>query len=71
MILNNKIAHEWMNEYVTRIQSLKTAQQNEMITILDKANQHKYRLIEILGEQEFNNQLADYVAKYNRLGFLK
>lgn len=71
MIENNKIAHEWMNEYVTKIQSLKTAGQNELLPILDKANQYKFRLIEEIGEAEFNNQLKLYTEKYNRLEYLK
>ena len=71
MIQNNKIAHEWMIEYVIKIQSLKTVKQDELLLVLDKANQYKYRLIEILGEEEFNKQLKLYTEKYNRLGFLK
>lgn len=71
MIMNNKVAHEWMNEYVTKIQSLKTAKQKELLITLDKANQYKFRLIEVLGDAEFNNQLKLYTEKYNRLGFLK
>ena len=71
MILNNKIAHEWMNEYVTKINALKTANQNELLAIMDKANQYKFRLVEILGEDEFNKQIKNYADKYNRVGFLK
>lgn len=69
MISNNKIAHEWMVEYVSLIQSLKTAPAN--LQALDKANSYRYRLVEDLGEPEFQAQLKLYVEKYERLGFLK
>lgn len=70
MVINDRISHEWMNEYITKIQSMKTAKPEELLIILDKANQYKYRLIEVLGETEFNNQVKLYTEKYNRLGFL-
>jgi hypothetical protein len=69
MILNNKIAHEWMEEYVSKIQALKTADSNDILLILDKASQYKFRLIEVLGETEFNKQLQEYTSKYNRIKY--
>lgn len=71
MIIGNKIAHDWMTEYVTEIQSIRTAKSEEILKILDKANQYRFRLVEMLGEDEFNNHLKQYVLKYNRLGFLR
>lgn len=70
MIMGNKIAHEWMNEYVSRVKSLATAKPEEMVLILSRANAYKYRLVEELGETEFNKQMKLYVEKYDKLGFL-
>ncbi len=70
MIIGNKIYHEWMNEYVSKIQSMKTANSQDLLQILDKANQYKHRLVEVLGEPEFNRQLKLYTEKYNRIGHL-
>lgn len=70
MIGGNKVYHEWMVGYVNKIQSMKTANEQELLQILDKANQYKYRLVEVLGESEFKRQLLLYVEKHDRLGFL-
>ena len=67
MIKGNKIYHEWITENVKLMQSLKNATPDNVLTILNQANAYKYRLIEVLGEQEYNSQYAEYLSQYKRL----
>ena len=60
-----------MVEYVRLVQSLKVTAQEKVLSVLDKANQYKYRLVETLGEQEFNNQFKIYTERYKRLNIKK